>query len=177
MKKEPATMKKIPALLLIPVLIWFDQWTKHLAAVKLANGPFVLIPGVLELRYLQNSGAAWGMFQNGIPFFLILTVIVLAGICYVYWKLPPVRHYIPLQILMLFLASGAIGNMIDRVLRGYVIDFIYISLIDFPIFNAADMFVSFSVFILALYLIFFYREESDFDFLHIRHKGEEKHGE
>lgn len=70
-------------------------------------------------------------------------------------------------VLML---SGALGNMIDRVFRGYVIDFIYFSLIDFPVFNMADIYVVCGGILLVIFVFFKYKKEDDFDFLSFRKK-------
>jgi len=79
-------------------------------------------------------------------------------------KLPRSKHYAILEILLVLIAAGAVGNMIDRVQYNYVVDFFYFKLIDFPIFNVADIYVSVSCVVLAILIIFFYKD-SDFDFL------------
>ena len=83
---------------------------------------------------------------------------------YVLIKLPRNRHFVFLEALLVLIASGAVGNMIDRVQFNYVVDFFYFKLIDFPIFNVADIYVSVSCVLLAILVIFFYKDE-DFDFL------------
>jgi signal peptidase II len=70
-----------------------------------------------------------------------------------------------MRFLMVFIAAGAVGNMIDRVFLGYVRDFLYFSLIDFPIFNVADIYVTCATILLILLLLFYYKEEDDFAFL------------
>lgn len=169
--------KKSPGRLLLHILfpvigVFLDQITKYYAVATLkGNAAIVLIPGVLELRYLENAGAAFGIMQGGKILFLIITPIVLAAVVYAQVRLPSDRKYRILSILLDCIAVGAIGNMIDRVRLDYVIDFIYIRLIDFPIFNVADMFVSISCFIGAGLLLFDkrYREE-DFSFLSLRRR-------
>ena len=74
-----------------------------------------------------------------------------------------------MRILTTFLGAGAVGNMIDRVFRGYVIDFFYFSLIDFPVFNVADIYVVVSILVLVYLFLAVYKEE-DFDFLQKRKK-------
>ena len=78
--------------------------------------------------------------------------------------MPVSRRMLPLRLITVALAAGAIGNMIDRIVHHYVVDFIYFCLIDFPIFNVADIYVTCSC-VLALILIFFYYEDEEFDFL------------
>ena len=122
------------------------------------------IENVFCLHYLENHGAAFGIFQNQQLFFLITTAIILAGIGYFSYKLPQDKKYLPLEIISLFVSAGAIGNFIDRLSYGYVIDFLYFELIDFPVFNVADCYVTCSAFFLII-LIFFYYKEEDFAFL------------
>ena len=85
--------------------------------------------------------------------------------------IPRTSHYFALEFLLVLIASGAVGNMIDRVSLGYVVDFFYFKLIDFPIFNVADIYVSVSCVLLAILLIFFYKDQ-DFAFLNRAKKKE-----
>ena len=147
------------------LLVALDQWTKYLAVLYLKEkNPIIIIKGVFELSYLENRGAAFGLFQNHRYIFLCTTIIIMAGVLYVYWKIPKNKHFFPLQFIGIGVFSGAIGNMIDRLLHGYVVDFFYFSLIDFPVFNVADVYVTVSVAFLVVFLIFFYKEE-EFSFL------------
>lgn len=157
-------------LLLIVILIVIDQFTKHLAVLHLKDKQaFLLIDGVLELNYLENKGAAFGMLQNQGVFFVFVAVIVLGVIGYILYKTPNAKKYNLMHILLSLIAAGAIGNMIDRVRLDYVVDFIYIVLINFPIFNVADMYVSFATVILVLALLFYYKE-SDLSFIGFNQK-------
>ncbi len=151
-------------LLLMFLLIAADQITKFLAVVNLRNQePFVLWEGVFELQYLENSGAAFGMLQGKKSFFVLTSIIFLIVIVYV----PNQKKYTKLHITLAFITSGAIGNLIDRIRYDYVIDFLYFSLINFPIFNVADIYVTLSSIVLAALLLFVYTE-SDLEFLFIR---------
>ena len=117
-----------------------------------------MIEGVFELRYILNAGAAFGILQNATVFFLVLggliSAVVIAGII----RMPAGKHYRPLEFSMLLLFSGALGNMIDRFLSQSVVDFLYFRLIDFPVFNVADIYVTVGSALLVLLLIFYYRE-------------------
>ena len=152
------------------LLAALDLWTKDLAAKKLAAGPIEVVPGVFEFRYLENRGAAFSMLQNGRAFFIPLTVIVLIAIVWFAFRLPEDRKYRPLGILMMFVAAGALGNLYDRIVLTYVRDFLYFSLIDFPVFNVADMYVTVSAFLLAILLIFRFKDE---DFAFLRRPGKD----
>ena len=152
------------ALASVAVLTLLDQVTKILAADRLADGPFVIIPGVFELRYLENRGAAFGMLQNQRVFFLVLTIVFLLFISRIYLKISTDRKYLPLRILSIVVTAGAIGNFIDRLILVYVRDFLYFSLIDFPIFNVADIYVTVSAFAFFVLILAYYKD-SDLEFL------------
>lgn len=147
------------------VLVFLDQITKYFAVLTLKDGePFVIIQNVFELHYLENRGAAFGMLQNKQIFLLSLAVIFLLFMCYVFYKMPSEKKYIPLRVLGVMILAGAIGNMIDRVRLHYVVDFLYFKLINFPIFNVADCYVTVAAFSL-LFLVLFYYKDEDFNFL------------
>ena len=90
-------------------------------------------------------------------------------IAYVLIKVPDEKKYNKLHILLVLIAGGAIGNLLDRLRLDYVVDFIYIVLINFPIFNVADMYVTFSTVILVIQVLFVYKE-NDFNFLSFNQK-------
>lgn len=154
----------------LAILIFLDQITKHYAVVYLkGQEPAKLIDGVFELNYLENRGAAFGMLQNQKFFFIFIAVIILAVIIYVLWKTPNQKKYTKLHIALVLIAAGAIGNMIDRLRYDYVVDFLYFSLINFPIFNVADIYVTCAAVFLVILLLFVYKE-SDLEFLTLRTK-------
>lgn len=151
--------------LLLAFLVTADQLTKQAAVRGLKDKPAVsLINGVLELNYLENRGAAFGLLQNQKFFFVIVAVVFLCVISYVLIKAPGEKKYDRLNLLLVVIASGAVGNLIDRLKNDYVVDFIYIVLIDFPIFNVADMYVTFSAALLVIQVLFVYGD-NDFNFL------------
>lgn len=142
------------------VLTGFDQITKQLAVIYLMDRPsLVLIPGVFELRYLENRGAAFGIFQNKQFIFLLGASFIFLVVLYFYAKIPHQKRYYLMRVYAIFIVSGAIGNMIDRIRLKYVVDFFYFSLIDFPIFNVADCYVVIGCILFAYSLLFFYSDE------------------
>lgn len=141
-----------------------DQFTKYLAIKHLQNNPITLIKDVFQLRYLENRGAAFGIMQNQQAFFLFIGIVTLAFIIYLYIRMPKTKKFILLRVCMIFITAGAIGNMIDRVRFQYVVDFLYFELIDFPIFNVADIYATVATFGLIILLLFYYKEE-DIDLL------------
>lgn len=157
--------------LLLAILVTIDQFTKYAAVHGLKDKPAIpLIDGILELSYLENRGAAFGLLQNQKIFFVIVAVVFLCAIAYVVIKAPGEKKYDKLNLLLIIIASGAVGNLIDRLRNDFVVDFIYIVLIDFPIFNVADMYVTFSAALLVIQVLFVY-EDNDFQFLGRRHDG------
>ena len=157
--------RRLGALLLCVLLIAADQATKLLAVARLKDqAPFVLLPGVLELRYLENRGAAFGILQGQKIFLVLFTGLLSALIIYFYFRVPEGKRHLPVRIFLIMLFSGAIGNFIDRCRLDYVIDFIYFKLIDFPIFNVADCYVTIAVILFAIATLFVYKEE-EMDFL------------
>lgn len=150
----------VAACLAVAVLVALDQWTKWLAVVSLkGKSPHVLLEGILEFYYYENRGAAFGTMQNKQVFFYILTPIILAFLVWFFSRLPRGRRFLPFRILSVVLAAGAVGNLIDRVIHQYVIDFIYVTAIDFPIFNVADCYITVSAFVLIVLYLFYYKEE------------------
>lgn len=158
--------------LLIAVLIIFDQFTKKLAVAKLMNQPaFVLIDGVLELDYLENRGVAFGMFQGQRFMILLVGIIFMAVLSFLVFKMPAGKKYTAMHIILSFVIAGGIGNMIDRFQLEYVIDFISFVLINFPIFNVADCYVVCGVIAMCIMLLFVFKEE-DLDFLSFKKSKE-----
>lgn len=155
--------------IIILVLTLLDQVSKHLVLTYLkGENDISLISGVLQLRYIENRGMAFGLFEGKIPVFVILCLLFFCLFVYVYARIPRTRYYLPLAVTSVIMVSGALGNFIDRVFRGYVVDFIYFSLIDFPVFNMADIYVVCSGILLVLLVCFKYRNDEDYDFLRIK---------
>lgn len=155
--------KLLSAILSFIMLIGIDQLTKYLIDKKMALYDSIeVFPGIFEIHYIRNAGAAWGMFQNKQILFYICTVIVLILGIMIYIRCLALNQYKDLRILLVLILSGAVGNFIDRVRFQYVIDFFYFKLIDFPVFNVADCYVTVG-FILLLILILFKYKEEDFE--------------
>ena len=153
---------RIVALLISVLLIIFDQISKYAASVFLEPiGSFVIIDGFFELFFLENTGAAFGILQNGRLMFLILTPIVLCAIVYYFLKLPVKKTYNALRVALILIFSGATGNFLDRVRQGYVVDFFYAKFIDFPVFNIADIYLVTGTALFAILFIFFMKDEKD----------------
>lgn len=159
----------------IIVLIFLDQITKYLAIVNLKEqAPIVLLKNVFELQYLENQGAAFGLMQGKKTLFVIMTVLILAFICYCYGRIPDTARYRLIRIVMILFAGGAIGNFIDRITKNYVVDFFYFSLINFPIFNVADIYVTVAAFLMICSILFYYKESEYDDMVACLRPGKKK---
>ncbi len=150
----------ILAIVLAVALIAIDQITKYVALVKLKPiNSMTIIDGIFNLTYVENRGAAFGIMQDMRWFFVVLTFFFLCGIIYYYLKLPKERPYGFVRFSLVLVFAGAIGNFIDRVLRGYVVDFFHASFINFPVFNMADIYLVVGTILLAILLVFFIKDD------------------
>lgn len=156
--------------ILFAAAVFLDQYIKIIVRETLPDNTKQIIPDVLELQYLENAGAAFGMLQGQRFIFLILTIIIFIAVLIIILKLPNDKKYLKLNITLVFLLAGAIGNAIDRVYKSTVTDFIYFKLIHFPIFNIADIYITLSTIYLVILLIFIYKED-DLEFLSRKKNG------
>lgn len=165
MKKITYYMQAVVCILLIIL----DQVTKHFARTGLKNGPKVLIDGVFSFYYHENRGSIWGILQGKVDVLLVFSVIMFALLLYVYLRMPKNKFYLPLLWIIPVMCAGAIGNSIDRLIFGYVTDFLYFELINFPIFNVADCYITVCAF-LTVFLVFTKYKEDEFSFLSLKRK-------
>lgn len=157
--------QKIKHLLLFILLTVIDQGAKLWVRQTLMNkNPIVIIPDVFSLQYHENTGAVWGIMSGRVQFLSIFTFLILLFIVYLYLKIPQDKKYNPLKLISVFIIAGAVGNLIDRIFLGHVVDFIYFELINFPLFNIADSYLTVSCILLFLLAVFYYKD-TDFAFL------------
>lgn len=135
------------------ILIGLDQLSKYLTVQEVALGEVVpVIPDVLSLTYIRNSGAAWSILEDQMIFFYVITVVVVGALIYFLHtegKKSPIA-----STGIAFIMGGAIGNFIDRLHLKYVIDMIRLEFVNFPIFNVADMALTIGVIILIGYIVY-----------------------
>ena len=140
-------------ILIIIGLIAIDQISKYLAVNYLANiGSIPIIKNMFHLTYVENRGAAFGMFQNNQIIFIVVAIAACVfGLYYLYKK--------DLNILgksaIILIISGALGNLIDRIRLGFVVDYFDFRVIWDYVFNVADVFVVVGTILLCVYIIFF----------------------
>ena len=134
------------------LIIAFDQLTKYLAIKFLASvGSVTVIPGIFDFTYVENRGAAFGMLANHRWIFMVLSVLGIGLLIFYYFKYKPESRI--LKTALIFICAGGCGNMIDRIFRGFVVDFINATFINFYVFNVADSFVCIGCAMFALYIL------------------------
>lgn len=170
MIKNKKSLFIILEVMFVSILLFLDQISKHYIYIHMKpNGNVVIISDILEFQYVENTGAAFGMLQDQKIFFLFITVILSGILIFLLRKIPVEKKYFLLIFSILAILTGGIGNAIDRIRFNFVIDFIYIKIIDFPVFNFADFCIS-SGTICILFLIFFRYKEQDLDFLSFKQR-------
>lgn len=141
-------------LVIIIFAVLSDQLTKYLAKVFIAGNTVNVIPGIISFHYTENTGMAFSLLSESTALLAVISVvmsIVLIFLIYRYRKTYGRLYSVSLS----FIAGGAIGNAIDRIISGYVIDFIDPVFVDFAVFNVADSFVTVGAVLLLIYLFFF----------------------
>lgn len=143
--------------LIVIALIAADQGLKYWVVSHLALGesaPF--LPGLMQLTRLHNTGAAWSSFSGMTTLLIAVTVVLIALVLWLLIK-RIVRHPLGVTACLLILGGG-LGNMIDRVARGYVVDMFDLQLFTYPIFNLADCFVVIGAILGGIYYLFLYEK-------------------
>lgn len=147
------TKKHISCMIMIVLIVAFDQITKYFASLKLADGSVAkFIPGVVQFKYAENTGMAFSMLSGARWVFIALTVVVCVGVFYYLFsnRCKSLWLYWSLGVIL----SGGIGNLIDRIRFGYVVDFIEPTFVNFAIFNIADCAVTCGAVVLVGYLLY-----------------------
>lgn len=160
MKNKSDKQFYIISAIIVIVLVILDQITKWQALTKLKPiKNTVVIKGFLDFTFVENRGAAFGILSGKRVFFILLTVVVAAGIIYSFYKLPKTKEYNWLKCGLVLVLSGAIGNVIDRAVRGYVVDFLEVTFIKWPVFNLADIYVVVGACFILFLSLFVIKEE------------------
>lgn len=173
MRNRSSFLFKVKEFIFLILLVAIDQASKYWAKNYLqGHSEKSILPMILSFEYLEggNTGAAWGIFSGNLSFLLFFNLLIVVALFvflfYLHQKQTCMQFDIIvnkkinyLRYLIILLIAGALGNIIDRIRLGYVIDFITFKFISFPIFNVADCFVVISAFLLLLFLIFGLKEE------------------
>ena len=138
--------------LISALLVGLDQWSKYLTVQNISLGETKeFIPGFLSLTHLRNTGAAWSLLEGKMIFFYVITVIV--SVVIIYLLIKNYKKSIWYSVGLSFVLAGAIGNFIDRVRLGYVVDMLQTDFMNFPIFNVSDSTLVVGVICIFIYLI------------------------
>ena len=151
-------MQLLPYLLFTGAIVAADQITKYLTVAQIALGADVpFIPGLLQLTYVRNTGAAFSSFEGQQWLFALVFAVFSALVFYEYSKKS--MPFTTLERWCIFaIYGGGLGNMVDRVRLGYVVDMIETTFIEFPVFNVADCFITCGCILLMAHLILFNKE-------------------
>lgn len=142
---------------LVVIIIGFllDRITKLWALDSLKNtSSKTVIKGFFDLTYVENKGAAWGIFIGKTMFLIAFTVIILSGVVFYLIKYRPKNKFV--RVALSLIIAGALGNIVDRVIYKYVVDFIsfhYKDVYSYPVFNIADMCVVIGTFLLLICIL------------------------
>lgn len=144
------------------ILVVVDQITKIWAIHGLHHADRVIpiIEGVFELHYTENPGVAFSMLEGQRWIFIPVTIVACVAILIMMLR-SPLRVHRLFNIICVLILAGAIGNLIDRIVYGFVVDFLYFKLIDFPIFNVADCFVVIGACLLFIFVLFVMKDDDD----------------
>ncbi len=135
--------------------VGLDQFTKYLTVLKIEEwGAQKAIPGLFSLTFCKNTGAAWSSFEGQIWLFIVVFLVLTAGIIWEF-KTKKLGFTNFERWCILFVWAGGLGNMIDRIRLGYVVDMINLEFMNFPVFNVADCFITCGCAALILHLAFF----------------------
>jgi len=136
-------------------IVLLDQWFKGWVVANIEPGTWkAFLPGILRLTHVQNHGAAFSMLQNMRWLFLVITVAFIVTVIWAYLK-KMVTHPFGLWSLTA-LTAGAVGNFVDRLRFGYVVDMFETEFMNFAVFNIADCFITVGGILFCVYLLFFY---------------------
>lgn len=149
-------MNKKIVLIIGGILLLLDQIIKFIVI----NNNFTVIPGFLSLTYTENTGMAFGLNENNVILVILINIVIL-GIIIKFLKENIDKIDIVVFISLILILTGGFGNLIDRIFRGHVIDFIDVNLFDFPVFNIADIYIIVGAIILVIAIVkqFFIKNE------------------
>lgn len=143
--------------ILAAVLVALDQLVKYLVVQNIPLGEHVpFLPYLLDLTYVENTGAAFSLFSDHTWILALISLVMSVLLAIAVWK-PLFRHPFGRTALALLLA-GAVGNLIDRALQGYVVDMFHVLFMEFAVFNVADICVVVGGFVAVVYYLFFYEK-------------------
>ena len=154
-------MALLLSMLFTVALVGIDQITKYYAVLLLKDQPpFVLWQQVFELQYYENDGIAFSMFAGWQWIIIPITILAMVMMFIVLWR-SLLNRYFGFRASCVLILAGGIGNLIDRIVFGYVVDFLYLRLINFPVFNFADCCVVIGAVLLIFFILFIYKDDDN----------------
>ncbi|MBQ7862310.1 MAG: signal peptidase II [Clostridia bacterium] len=160
--KKISIKTRLLSLMAVVLLLVTDQVIKYFVDLKLKGGPAVVVmKNILQFNYLENDGAMLGMMGGKTALMTVLAVvcvIVMIAVAFTGIIKDPVDYWCTLLMI-----SGGLGNIVDRIFRGYVIDYIEVLFVDFYIFNFADCLITVAAFVLIFYQIYLICRDSKKD--------------
>lgn len=155
------SMALLLSMLFVVALVGVDQMTKYYAVLLLKDQPpFVLWHHVFELQYHENDGIAFSMFAGWQWIIIPITILVMVMMFIMLWR-SLLNRYFWFRASCVLILAGGIGNLIDRIVFGYVVDFLYFRLINFPVFNFADCCVVIGAALLIVFVLFIYKDDDN----------------
>lgn len=146
-------------IVLVIVCVVFDQLSKVWARTELSDAAMPVWEGVFSFRLIYNTGGAWGIFNKHTWALTAFSIVVMTAIVVGYLMLPREKKMRPMRYAIVLITAGALGNIIDRVAFGKVTDMFSFDLINFPVFNVADICIVCGCILACILLVFYYKDE------------------
>ena len=152
----------IVPIIIAVVLLIIDQLTKYAALTQLKPvGSVTFIDGFMDFTFVENRGAAFGILHGKIWLLLLIAAVICVVIICAMRKMPDTKEYKFLKWSLMLILAGAVGNIIDRLVRGYVVDFFEFTFIRWPVFNMADIYVVVGTIVMAIIVLFFIKDDKE----------------
>lgn len=142
------------------LVVLLDQLAKILVIYNIGPTDCIhIIPGLFDFVYVKNTGAAFSILSENTGILSIVSIVFCVGVLWYWYTKKPANVLLKTSLCLLF--AGALGNAIDRIWRGFVVDFISTAFMNFPVFNIADIAITFGAALLIIYFIFFDKDEKN----------------
>lgn len=152
----------IVPIILAVILFIIDQATKYIALTKLKPlGSVTFIDGFMDFTFVENRGAAFGILNGRVWLLLVIAAVICIVIIAAMLKMPNTKEYKWLKWSLMLILAGAIGNVADRLFRGYVVDFFEFTFIKWPVFNMADIYVVIGTIVIAVLVLFVIKDDKE----------------
>lgn len=152
----------IVPIILAVILFIIDQATKYIALTKLKPlGSVTFIDGFMDFTFVENRGAAFGILNGRVWLLLVIAAVICIVIIAAMLKMPNTKEYKWLKWSLMLILAGAIGNVADRLFRGYVVDFFEFTFIKWPVFNMADIYVVIGTIVMAILVLFVIKDDKE----------------